>query len=102
MEKFVVIYLAHYFVLFPIAKVLFVNIRYFFSDQASEERLVRKLVYWGNASDFTHIVIALIFLGFHTVPVRIESFCYIGWTFIVHWDFDTFIFLSFTTTIIAV
>jgi NADH:ubiquinone oxidoreductase subunit 5 (subunit L)/multisubunit Na+/H+ antiporter MnhA subunit len=101
-EKFVVIYLAHYFVLFPIAKVLFVNIRYFFSDQASEERLVRKLVYWGNASDFTHIVIALIFLGFHTVPVRIESFCYIGWTFIVHWDFDTFIFLSFTTTIIAV
>ena len=102
MEKFVVIYLAHYFVLFPIAKVLFVNIRYFFSDQASEERLVRKLVYWGNASDFTHIVIALIFLGFHTVPVRIESFCYIGWIFIVHWDFDTFIFLSFTTTIISV
>ncbi len=102
MEKLVVIYLAHYFVLFPIAKVLFINIRYFFSDQASEERLVRKLVYWGNASDFTHIIIALIFLGFHTVPVRIESFCYIGWIFIVHWDFDTFIFLSFTTTIISV
>jgi len=101
-EKLVVIYLAHYFVLFPIAKVLFINIRYFFSDQASEERLVRKLVYWGNASDFTHIIIALIFLGFHTVPVRIESFCYIGWIFIVHWDFDTFIFLSFTTTIISV
>ncbi len=102
MEKLVVIYLAHYFVLFPIAKVLFINIRYFFSDQASEERLVRKLVRWGNASDFTHIAIALIFLGFHTVPVRIESFCYIGWIFIVHWDLHTFIFLSFTTTIIAV
>jgi NADH:ubiquinone oxidoreductase subunit 5 (chain L)/Multisubunit Na+/H+ antiporter, MnhA subunit len=101
-EKFVVIYLAHYFVLFPIAKVLFINIRYFFSEQEREENLVRKLVHWGNASDFTHIAIALIFLGFHTVPVRIESFCFIGWTFIVHWDFHTFIFLSFTTTIIAV
>jgi len=102
LENFVVIYLAHYFVLFPIAKVLFINVHYCFSEQEREERLVRKLVHWGNASDFTHIAIALIFLGFHTVPVRIESFCYIGWTFIVHWDFHTFIFLSFTTTIIAV
>ncbi len=73
MENLVVIYITHYFVLFPIFKVLFINIRYFFSDQASEERLVRKLVHWGNASDFIHIAIALIFLGFHTVPVRIES-----------------------------
>ena len=102
MENFVIIYLAHYFVLFPIAKVLFINVHYFFSEQEREENLVRKLVHWGNASDFTHIAIALIFLGFHTVPVRIESFCIIGWTFIVHWDFHTFIFLSFTTTIIAV
>ncbi len=102
MENFVIIYLAHYFVLFPIAKVLFINIHYFFSDQEREEHLVRKLVYWGNASDFTHIAIALIFLGFNAAPVRIESFCFIGWTFIVHWDFHTFIFLSFTTTIIAV
>ena len=48
MENLVVIYIVHYFVLFPIFKVLFINIRYFFSDQASEERLVRKLVHWGK------------------------------------------------------
>ena len=29
MENLVVIYIAHYFVLFPIFKVLFINIRYF-------------------------------------------------------------------------
>jgi len=90
--------------MFPIAKVIFINIHYFFftKEQESEEYLVRKMVYWGNASDYIHIAITLIFLGFSAAPVRIESFCYIGWTFIIEWDLHTFIFLSFTTTIIAV
>ena len=95
-------YLAHYFILFPIAKVLFVNIQFFTSVQEREERLVRKLVSWGGASDFIHIMVALYFLGFSTASVQIESFCLIGWPLTVNWDLHTFIFLAFTTTIIAV
>ena len=102
MENYLITYIAHYFVLFPIAKVLFVNIQFFTSVQEREEHLVRKLVSWGCVSDFIHIVIALIFLGFNAVPVRIESFCLIGWPLVVNWDLHTFIFLAFTTTIIAV
>lgn len=101
-EKSLITYLAHYFVLFPIAKILFVNIHYFTSKQEREEYLVRKLVQWGNISDFIHVAIALYFLGFSEVTVQIESFCFLGWPFIVHWDILTFIFLAFTTIIIAI
>jgi len=101
-EHSLITYLVHYFVLFPIAKILFINIQYFTSEQEREEYSVRKLVLWGSVSDFIHVVIALCFLGFSAIPVEIESFCLIGWPFIVHWDLLTFIFLAFTTTIIAV
>ncbi|MHC4270534.1 MAG: proton-conducting transporter transmembrane domain-containing protein [Planctomycetota bacterium] len=101
-EISLITYLAHYFILFPIAKVLFVNIQCFARVQEREENLVRKLVNWGGASDFIHILIAMIFLGFNSTPVRIESFCLVGWPLTVNWDLHTFIFLVFTTTIIAV
>jgi len=101
-EISLITYLAHYFILLPIAKVLFVNIMFFTSVQEREEHLIRKLVYWGGASDFIHILIALIFLGFNETSVRIESFCLIGWPLTVNWDLHTFIFLAFTTIIIAV
>ncbi len=100
--KSLITYLAHYFVLFPIAKILFVNIHYFVGKQEREEYMVRKLVQWGNISDFIHIAIAFFFLGFNAVTVQIESFCFLGWPFIVHWDLLTFVFLAFTTIIIAV
>ncbi len=101
-EKSLITYLVHYFLLFPIAKILFINIRYFTSKQEREEYMVRKLVHWGNISDFIHVAIALYFLGFSEVTVQIQSFCFLGWPFIVHWDLLTFVFLAFTTTIIAV
>ena len=102
MEHSLITYLVHYFVLFPIAKILFVNIQYFTSKQEPGEYMVRKLVQWGNISDFIHVAIALYFVGFRAVTVQIENFCFLGWPFIVHWDLLTFIFLVFTTTIIAV
>lgn len=95
-------YLAHYFVLFPIAKILFINIQYFTSKRERDECVVRKLVHWGNISDVVHLVVAVCFLGFNAAPVEIKSYCFIGWPFIVHWDLHTFIFLAFTTIIIAV
>ena len=101
-EHSLITYLVYYFVLFPIAKILFVNIQYFTSKQEPGEYMVRKLVQWGNTSDFIHVAIALYFLGFRAVTVQIENFCFLGWPFIVHWDLLTFIFLAFTTTIIAV
>ena len=102
MEDSLITYLVHYFVLFPIAKILFINIQYFTSKQEPREYMVRKLVHWGNISDFIHVAIALYFLGFSAVTVQIENFCFLGWPFIVHWNLLTFIFLTFTTTIIAV
>ena len=102
MEHSLITYLVYYFVLFPIAKILFVNIQYFTSKQEPGEYMVRKLVHWGNISDFIHIAIALYFLGFREVTVQIESFCFLGWPFVVHWNPLTFIFLAFTTTIIAI
>lgn len=102
MENSLITYLVHYFVLFPIAKILFVNIQYFTSKQEPGEYMVRKLVQWGNISDFVHVAIALYFLGFREVTVQIESFCFLGWPFVVHWDILTFIFLAFATTIIAI
>ena len=101
-EKFLITYLAHYFVLFPIAKILFINVQYFTSKQGRQEYMVRKLVHWGNISDFIHLVVALCFLGFSAAPVEIKHYCLIGWPFIVHWDLHTFIFLAFTVVIIAV
>ncbi|GAB61635.1 MAG: hypothetical protein DWB56_05095 [Candidatus Jettenia sp.] len=102
MENSLIVYLVHYFILFPIAKILFVNIQYFTSKQEREEYMVRKLVRWGNISDFIHVAIALYFLGFHEITVHIESFCFLGWPFIVHWNILTFTFLAFTTIIIAI
>ncbi|MBF8277962.1 MAG: NADH-ubiquinone oxidoreductase subunit NuoML, partial [Candidatus Brocadiaceae bacterium] len=102
MENSLITYLVHYFILFPIAKILFINIQYFTSKQEPGEYMVRKLVQWGNTSDFIHVAIALYFLGFRAVTVQIENFCFLGWPFIVHWDLLTFVFLAFTTTIIAV
>jgi NADH:ubiquinone oxidoreductase subunit 5 (subunit L)/multisubunit Na+/H+ antiporter MnhA subunit len=101
-EKSLITYLAHYFVLFPFAKILLVNIQYFVSKQTREEYMVRKLVKWGNISDFIHVAIALYFIGLSEVTVQIESFCFLGLPFIVHWNLLTFIFLAFTTIIIAV
>lgn len=101
-ENSLITYLVHYFVLFPIAKILFINIQYFTSKQEREEYMVRKLVHWGNISDFIHLAIALYFLGFNAVTVQIDSFCFLGWPFIVHWNLLTFIFLTFTTIIIAI
>ncbi len=102
MEHSLITYLVYYFILFPIAKILFVNIQYFTSKQEPGEYMVRKLVQWGNASDFIHVAIAVCFLGFRDVTVQIENFCFLGWPFIVHWDLLTFVFFAFTTTIIAV
>lgn len=101
-EKSLITYLAYYFVLFPIAKIVFINVQYFTSKQEREEYMVRKLVHWGNISDVIHLVIALFLLGLSAAPVEIKSFCYIGWPFIVYWNLHTFIFLAFTTIIIAV
>lgn len=101
-EKSLITYLVHYFVLFPIAKILFINIQYFTSKQERGEYMVRKLVQWGNISDFIHVAVALYFLGFSAITVQIESFCFLGWPFIMHWNLLTFIFLTFTTIIIAV
>ncbi|MFN3531341.1 MAG: proton-conducting transporter membrane subunit [Candidatus Brocadia sp.] len=101
-ERSLITYLVHYFVLFPIAKILFVNIQYFACKQEREEYMVRKLVQWGNISDFIHVVVALVFLGFRDVTVQIESFCFLGWPFIVHWNLLTVIFLAFATIIIAI
>ncbi|MBF8278481.1 MAG: dehydrogenase subunit, partial [Candidatus Brocadiaceae bacterium] len=91
MEHSLITYLVYYFVLFPIAKILFVNIQYFTSKQEPGEYMVRKLVQWGNTSDFIHVAIALYFLGFGAVTVQIENFCFLGWPFIVHWDLLTFV-----------
>ncbi len=102
MEHSLITYLVYYFILFPITKILFVNIQYFTSKHEPGEYMVRKLVHWGNASDFIHVAIAVYFLGFREVTVQIENFCFLGWPFIVHWDLLTFIFLAFTTIIIAV
>lgn len=102
MENSLITYLVYYFVLFPIAKVLFINIQYFTSKQEPGEYLVRKLVNWGSISDFIHVVIALSLLGISAAPMQIEHFCLIGWPFIVHWDLPTFVFLAFATVIIAV
>ena len=101
-EISLITYLVHYFILFPIVKVFYVNILFFTSVQEREEHLIRKLVHWGGVSDFIHIIIAFFFLGFSAAPVQIESFCLIGWPLTVNWDLHTFIFLVFTTTIIAV
>ncbi len=102
MENSLITYLTYYFILFPISKILFVNIQYFTRKQEPGEYLVRKLVQWGNISDFIHIAVALYFLGFRETTVQIENFCFLGWPFIVHWNLLTFIFLAFTTIIIAV
>ncbi len=102
MEHSLITYLVYYFILFPITKILFVNIQYFTSKHEPGEYMVRKLVHWGNASDFIHVAIAVYFLGFREVTVQIENFCFLGWPFIVHWDLLTFIFLAFTTIIIAI
>jgi len=101
-EKSLLTYLVYYFILSPIAKIFFVNIHYFVSKQGRDEYLIRRLVKWGNIIDFIHVAVALCFLGFNEITVHIESFSFLGWPFIVHWNTLTFIFLSFTTTIIAV
>jgi NADH:ubiquinone oxidoreductase subunit 5 (subunit L)/multisubunit Na+/H+ antiporter MnhA subunit len=101
-EKSLVTYLVYYFILSPIAKIFFVNIHYFVSKQKRDEYLIRKLVKWGNIIDFIHVAVASYFLGFREITVQVESFSFLGWPFIVHWNTLTFIFLSFTTIIIAV
>ncbi|HHT9108518.1 MAG TPA: proton-conducting transporter transmembrane domain-containing protein [Candidatus Wunengus sp. YC63] len=101
-EKSLITYLVYYFIVSPIAKIFFVNIHYFIGKQERDERPIRKLVKWGNVSDFIHVAVALYFLGLSEIAVQIESFGFLGWSFIVHWNTLTFIFLSFTTIIIAV
>ncbi|GAN32596.1 MAG: hypothetical protein DYG83_02140 [Candidatus Brocadia sp. AMX2] len=101
-ETSLVPYLIYYFILSPIAKIFFVNIHYFTSQQKRNEYLIRKLVKWGNVTDYIHVAVALYFLGFREVTVRIESFGFLGWPFIVHWNTITFVFLSFATIIIGV
>ncbi|OHB71446.1 MAG: hypothetical protein A2W17_10480 [Planctomycetes bacterium RBG_16_41_13] len=101
-EHSLIIYLAHYFVLFPILKVFAINIQYFSSKREIEEHMVRKLVTWGGVSDIVHVAVSLGILGFKATTVHIESFCLIGWPFIVDWNLYTAIFLAFTTTIVTV
>lgn len=101
-EKSLLTYLVYYFILSPIAKIFFVNIHYFVSKQGHGEYLIRNLVKWGNSMDFIHVAVGFYFLGFREITVQIESFGFLGWSFIVHWNTLTFIFLSFTTIIIAV
>lgn len=101
-EYTLITYLAHYFVLFPILKVLAINIQYFSSKRIIEEHMVRNLVTWGGMSDVVHVVIALCILGFKATTVHIESFCLIGWPFIVDWNLYTAMFLAFTTIIVTI
>ncbi len=101
-ETSLVPYLIYYFILSPIAKIFFVNIHYFISQQKRNEYLIRKLVKWGNVTDYIHVAVALYFLGFREVTVQLDSFGFLGWPFIVHWNIITFVFLSFTTIIIGV
>ncbi|HHT9110499.1 MAG TPA: proton-conducting transporter transmembrane domain-containing protein [Candidatus Brocadiaceae bacterium] len=100
-EKSLITYLVYYFTLFPITKIFFVNIHNFIRKKEHDEYWIRKVVQWGNVSDFIHVIVALCFLGFTDVTVEIKSFCFLGWPFIVHWNALTFVFLAFTTTIIA-
>lgn len=84
------------------AKILFISIQYLISKQEREEYMVRKLVHIGNISVVIHLAVAVFFLGFSDRTVEIQSYCFIGWPFIVHWNLHTFIFLAFTTIITAV
>ncbi|KKO18039.1 MAG: hypothetical protein L3J18_06555 [Candidatus Brocadia sp.] len=101
-EKHLITYLAHYFVLFPLLKVLAINIQYFSRKHKIEEHLIRRLVAWGGISDIVHVVVALSILGFKTATVHIESFCLIGWPFIVDWNLYTATFLAFTTILVTI
>lgn len=102
MEQSLITYLVYYFVLFPIAKIFFINGHYFTSSRRHEENAVRRLVLWGSISDFIHVVVAACLLGFSATEVEIAPFCLVGWPFIVHWDLVTLVFLAFTTVIIAI
>lgn len=101
MEQSLITYLVYYFVLFPIVKICFIN-GHFFAGSRHEENAVRRLVLWGSVSDFIHVVVAVCFLGFSAIEVEIAPFCLVGWPFIVHWDLVTFVFLAFSTVIIAI